>query len=88
MNKIEKDIINLHQSNHMYSPTWFNKLVLGILTYFLLVDTVFLIRYGASVYTPEKWLIIPLQGISNFEPGAILLFLVSMFAVWWFIEPR
>lgn len=71
----------------MNIPIWLIKLIIGVLLYFILVNTIILLQFG-PVFSPEEWLINPFKLLYLLDHTAIMLFIVSIVAGWFVIESK
>ena len=87
MNKIENVLIEENQPRRMNIPIWLNKLIIGILLYFIVINTIILLQTG-PVFSPEEWLINPFKLLYLLNHTAIIFFIASLVAGWFVIESK
>lgn len=88
MGEIEKYLVEKRKRKHMELPNWSFKIVVGILFYMFLIDTIVLILFwGTIAFTPEQWFIIPFTTL--FEHWlAVILFFCCILIGWSVIEQK
>jgi len=87
MNRIDTNLTNEKNPEHMKLPEWFFKIIIGILIYMILIDSLILLKFGFVGLTPEQWFVIPFTALFEIPSSIALLFLCIIIG-WIIIEQR
>jgi hypothetical protein len=69
----------------MELPQWVLKIAIGVLFYFLIINTLIYFQYK-QMFTPEQWLYHPILNIMDGNILAIFILLLCLVVGWMIIE--